>query len=282
MHSEAPHFAIIADETASHGREILSVCLRFIDTVSDPASPIKREALIDMYELPQTTGMAIATAIKESLQKQSIPLSNCRGQAYDTTASMSSNQEDVHAEIVKDAPDAEYQGCCLHSINLVICHASEIKAIKNMMDSCHELFAFFDNSPKRQKFLKIVINAFSSQSAKKKLKDLCMTRLVARHTAFKTIFDLYKYIVKALNEICQPTYNESIYPNEEEWSWDSKTKTMANGLRHTTVDFGFIVSFMSAKELLEPMKPLVSALQGLHVEVYFWVQENRRGQFGIC
>ena len=68
---------------------------------------------------------------------------NCRGQAYDTTASMSSDKKRVQAELAKDAPDAEYQGCCLHSINLVICHACKINSIQNMMDSCHELFRFF-------------------------------------------------------------------------------------------------------------------------------------------
>ena len=270
---KTPHFSIIADETASHGREILSVCVRFLDFIADPSSPVKREVLIYMSELPRTTGIAIATAIKDSLQKQKIALSNCRGQAYDTTASMSSDKKGVHAEIAKDAPDAEYQGCCLHSINLVICHACKITAIQNMMDSCHELFAFFDNSPKRQKFLKIVIEALSPERTKTKLKDLCKTRWVARHTSFETIFDLYEYIVITLNEICQPTNDVRFYPNDEEWSWDGKTKTMANGLRHTMTDFGFIVSFMCAKTMLEPMQPLVSSLQGRYVEVYLGFQK---------
>ncbi|KXJ05465.1 52 kDa repressor of the inhibitor of the protein kinase [Exaiptasia diaphana] len=214
-----PHFAIIADESASHGREILS-----------------------------------------NNRKEKIALSNSRGQAYDTTASMSSDKKGVHTETAKDAPDAEYQGCCLHSINLVICHACKITAIQNMMDSCHELFAFFDNSPKRQKLLKIVVEALSPERTKKKLKDLCKTRWVARHTSFETIFDLYEYIVITLNEICQPTNDVRFYPNDEEWSWDGKTKAMANGLRHTMTDFGFIVSFLCAKEMLEPMQPLVSSL----------------------
>jgi len=41
---------------------------------------------------------------KESLQKQSIPLSNCHGQAYDTSVSISYNQVGVYEENVKDAP----------------------------------------------------------------------------------------------------------------------------------------------------------------------------------
>ena len=57
---------------------------------------------------------------------------------------MSSDKKGVQAELAKDPPNAEYQGCCLHSINLVICHACKINSIQNMMDSCHELFSFFD------------------------------------------------------------------------------------------------------------------------------------------
>ena len=72
-----PHFPLIADETTSHGREILSVCLRFLDFVEDPCCPIKREVLIDLCYLTRTTGKAIATALTESLKKHKIDIANC-------------------------------------------------------------------------------------------------------------------------------------------------------------------------------------------------------------
>ncbi|CAH3161654.1 unnamed protein product [Porites evermanni] len=62
---KCPHFSLIADETTSDGREILSVCLRFLDFVEDPCRPIKREVLIDLCDLTRTTGKAIATALTE-------------------------------------------------------------------------------------------------------------------------------------------------------------------------------------------------------------------------
>lgn len=85
---------------------------------------------------------------------------------------MSSNNKGVQAEIARFAPDADYQGCCLHSLNLAICHACEIKAIQNMMDTCRELYSFFDNSPKRQALLDIVIGALvQGEIKKRKLKN---------------------------------------------------------------------------------------------------------------
>jgi hypothetical protein len=46
-----PHFALIADETTSQGRDILSVCIRLLDFKADPSKPMKREVLLDMCDL---------------------------------------------------------------------------------------------------------------------------------------------------------------------------------------------------------------------------------------
>lgn len=215
-------------------REILSVCLRFLDFVEDPCRPMKREVLIDLCDLTRTTGNAIATALTESLKKHKIDIANCRGQAYDTTSSMSSSKRGVQAEIAKCAPDANYQGCCLHALNLAICHACEIRPIQNIMNSCRELYSLFDNSPKRQRFLDIVIDVLGKgETKKRKLKNLCKTRWIERHSTFETIYDLYEYVVTTLDEICVPSEDERFEcSGEESWDWDASTRTLVNGLRH--------------------------------------------------
>lgn len=50
------------------------VFLRLLDLIADPSNPIKREVLIDMCDLTRTTGSAIATAIRNSLQKHAIDI----------------------------------------------------------------------------------------------------------------------------------------------------------------------------------------------------------------
>lgn len=60
--------------------------------------------LLDLRPLKRTTGRAIAEAIRECLVQCQISLELCRGQAYDTTASMSSDKKGVQAEIGKYAP----------------------------------------------------------------------------------------------------------------------------------------------------------------------------------
>ena len=143
----------------------------------------------------------------------------------------------------------------------------------NMMDTCRELFSFFDYSAKRQNFFAIVVHPLSPDSKMTKLKNMCKPRWIERHTAFETIFELYEYIVITLNEICHPTTDDRFYTTVKEWQWDTETKTKANGPEHVMRSFGHKVNFVVAKNLLEPMRPLVASLQGRLVEVYFGFQK---------
>lgn len=101
-------------------------------------------------------------------------------------------------------------------------------------------------------------------------KTCAKTRWIELPSTFETIYDLYEYIITTLDEICVPSEDERFgCPGEESWQWVSSTQTLANGLRHTMRRFGHIFSFECAMDMLEPMRPLVSALQGHLVEVYF-------------
>ena len=100
----------MADETASHGREFLSVCIRLLDFISDPSmKPQTREVLMAVTDLDRITGEDITLTIQKSLNELKINLADCRGQAYDTTRSMSSDKKGVQAHIQKIPRDAEYQ-----------------------------------------------------------------------------------------------------------------------------------------------------------------------------
>ena len=130
---KCPHYSLIADEVTSHGKEILSVCLRFleIDHANFHVKPKKHEVLLDFHFLQRITGKSIADGILQVLQKHEIDVKNCQGQAYDTMASMSSLNSGVQAHIKENAPDVEFQSCCLHSLNLVIWPFFENSSCKN-------------------------------------------------------------------------------------------------------------------------------------------------------
>ena len=51
-------------QIALRGREVLSVCLRLLD-FADPTNPIQREVLLDLCDLPRTTGSVIAATHRD-------------------------------------------------------------------------------------------------------------------------------------------------------------------------------------------------------------------------
>ena len=69
-----------------------------------PQPLIKKEVFFDFTYFTRTTGLSIATAIKESLATHNIDISKTRGQAYDSTAAMSSNISGVQMCIRESAP----------------------------------------------------------------------------------------------------------------------------------------------------------------------------------
>ena len=101
-----------------------------IDHENYQHKPKKHEVLRDFGFLQRITGKHIAETVLSLLAKHNIDIANCRGQSYDTTASMSSSAVGVQAFIKKSAPDSDYQGYCLHSLNLVVCKASQISAVR--------------------------------------------------------------------------------------------------------------------------------------------------------
>ena len=83
-----------------------------------------------------------------------------------------------------------------------------------------------------------------------------------------------------LDEICVPSEDERFEcSGEESWDWDASTRTLANGLRNTMRSFGHIFCFVCAMDMLEPMRPLVSALQGRLDcrRSLFWLQKSGGG-----
>ena len=86
---------------------------------------------------------------------------------------------------------------------------------------------------------------------------------IERHSTFETIYDLYEYVVTALGEICVPSKDERFEClGEESWDRDASTRTLANALTHTMRSFGHIFCFVCTMDMLEPMRPVASALQG--------------------
>ena len=125
---------------------------------------------------------------------------------------MSSSRTGVQPHINRVTPDTDYQGCCLHSFNLVICSSSQITSMKNLIDHCHQAHLFFRKSPKKQRFFEHVIKCLCPESKRSKINGFCKTRWVERHNTYSSIFELYPYLVRTWNEICHPSDDSRLSP----------------------------------------------------------------------
>jgi len=198
-------YSILCDETTDVSTvEQLTLCVRYVDV----PNCVIREDFLGFIKMESTTGIAIATAIQNELENIGLTFENLRGQGYDGGSNMSGVNNGVQSLILKKQPLAFYTHCLSHCLNLCLSKACNVPAIKNMMGTIQSVSSFFSNSAKRTEKLKSVIESTeisesneSSLIKKKKLKTICETRWVERHTALMTFKELYVYIVTALEEI---------------------------------------------------------------------------------
>ena len=160
INSNSPFYSIIGDEVTDDiaNQQIFSLCIRYIDYgINNSLSPKIRENFIDFCHVDRGTADAIVKAILTCLNRSKLQKEYVRGQAYDTTSSMSSEANGVQAKFRTLVPAAIYSPCNSHKLNLAIASASKLVPIRNCITAVNEIFLFFDNSPKRQKFLEKVI-----------------------------------------------------------------------------------------------------------------------------
>ena len=284
---DSTYFSIIGDEvTESHSnREVLSVCLRFV--AWNRSKPCIKEVFFDVSFLSRTTGAAIATAIEKSLKLNNIDISKARGQAYDGAAAMSSENVGAQVRIRNLAPKAVYTHCRSHVLNLSIAATCRLPEVQNMVDGINSVFLFFDLSPKRQKFLELVLKGKVTSTRKQHLIGLCKTRWAERHSCFETLAEIYEGICITLEAICLSHLHPDLMlvnpddPSSEEWNWqrDRDAKTRAQGLLATMQSSEFIMAFVIVKNCLHILRGMTMKLQKRDIDTivaYSMIEETQK------
>ena len=234
--AEARFFSILADETTDcSNREQLTLVFRFVDGENQI-----REEFLYFIEAPSTTGEALADLLLTQVRMYSLDPSMIRGQGYDGAASMCGKQRGAATQ---QFLLALYVHCSAHVLNLCIVKACEIQAVRNVLGTMIEIDLFFNYSAKRQVVLEKHISLCMPESKKKKLVDLCRTRLVERHEGFESFSSLIKALVHRFEEIVDPQSN-----------WSSDTTATAKGLMLSITQFNFLITFVVTKNVLLTLK----------------------------
>ena len=192
-------FSIIVDEATDVCRnEQMSLIVRW----TDYNYQIYEEP-IGLVQLPDTKAQSICSVIKDLLIRCSLPLAQCRGQAYDGAANMSGIKNGVQALIKKENPHILYVHCLAHSLNLCIQHTAKgCELIRNVMDFLYEIIQLIKCSPKRLTLFNSIRAEVSLGGENTPLlRSICPTRWTVRSGSIDSILKNYNNLIATLEDV---------------------------------------------------------------------------------
>ena len=258
------YFAVLADEVSDvSGWEQLGISLRYVE------NHVPVEKLVRFVACRSVTGAALCTEIRTALNDIGVDEANCRAQGYDGAGAMSGHLNGCQKIFRDHVPLAHYYHCSSHQLNLALTKSCAAREIQCMISDLKSVGLFFKYSPKRQRAMEVSISAENSKRSEadqppiraEKVKMLCETRWVERHTALTDFRELYPAVVHCLQVISGQAQAAT------EVTYDAKSVTEANGLLHAITSDSFIVSFACNIFLFGFTKCLSVLLQGSHMDI---------------
>ncbi|XP_062512637.1 52 kDa repressor of the inhibitor of the protein kinase-like [Corticium candelabrum] len=229
------------------------------------------EKLIKFIACSFGTGSSICAEIRNALRQLGLDETRCRAQAYDGAGAMSGHLNGCQKNFRDHVPRAQYYHCCSHQLNLALTKSCNVSEVHCMLSDLKAVGLFFKYSPKRQRTLEQSVeqeNTKRTSAGEKpiraqKLKLLCETRWVERHTALKDFRDMYFALVHCLQVIS----GQIIATPTAASKYDAKSVTEANGLPRSITSDSFIVALHCCTYLFGYTKCLSVLLQGSQLDV---------------
>ena len=197
---EAHWFSIIADEaTDVSNKEQLTLCVRWVDK-----ELVIHEDPLELIHVPKTDSNTLTSVLKDCLIRFCLPISQCRGQAYDGASNMSGHLNGVAAQIEKVVPAALYLHCFAHCTNLCLQTVGrQCAPVRHALDLVMGISQLIRYSPKRTTLFLSLQSQLSPGSMS--LKPLCPTRWTVRTSAISSVLTNY---AAALEEINAETHDD--------------------------------------------------------------------------
>ena len=253
-----PYYGLMADEvTDSANWEQLGIVVRYVKD----NKPIER--LLEYVKCDNIRGETIAELIITSIRKVGLDTDYCRAQTYDGAGNMAGKQKGAarNFQLKTGNEKATYFHCASHELNLALSKASKVPDVYNMVCLLQSLGVYFTKSAKRQGQFEMDVKGKVEEkefnTMKKKIKPLCETRWVERHTAFEDLEGLYQFIVPFLDKVS----------TNEDRNWDPKSVNEGSGLLKQLTTAKFFVAFQVCRYLFGFTKALSLQLQGTDMEI---------------
>ena len=190
-------------------REQLNISIRWVNKSYEIS-----EDPVGLFCLTNTTADAICDAIKVILIRCSLPLSLCRGQAYDGASNMQGCRKGVATQIKRESSSALSLHCFAHNLNLCLQDVGkQLVFLRDALEVVREIAKLIKFSPKRASLFSQVLAQPDNTGAQPDntgviIKPLCLTRWTARHVAIEAVLKDYKILLETLEKINQTTHDE--------------------------------------------------------------------------
>ena len=143
---EAEIFSLIADKATDVAhKEQLCLTIRWVDKSFEIY-----ETPVELINVPQTDSETLITVIKDSLIRLSLPIGQCRGQAYDGASNMSGHISGVAARLQQLESTAIFVHCFAHCTNLCLqTLGRQSQCVHNALELVMGISQLIRYSPKR-------------------------------------------------------------------------------------------------------------------------------------
>lgn len=194
-------FSLVTDEATdiSH-KEQMCLSIRWVNSSYE----IHEEPL-GLVQLPDTKAETLFSMITDIILRCSLPITLCRGQAYDGASNTSGIRSGVQALVKRQESRALYVHCFAHRLNLCVHDVSkQIDLVCNVMDLVYNLVQLIKFSPKRATMFerfRMEISMNSGQQSGTSLRTLCPMWWTVRHTSIESILCNYRLLLDTLEEV---------------------------------------------------------------------------------
>ncbi len=189
-------YAVIADKATDVSfSEQFNLSIRYVDD-----DYVINEDSIGLFKLPDTKAETLFSVLKDMLTRCSLPLSLCRGQAYDGAATMQGRRKGLATLFRNEVPAALPVHCLAHSLNLCLQDAGrQIHLLRDALDLIREVVKLINYSPKRKHlFFTKLLQDNTSRSG---IKPLCPTRWMVRTEAIGAVLSHYVTVIETMEEV---------------------------------------------------------------------------------
>ena len=206
VHSLKPSwYSILADEATD-----VSASEQFCLSIRSVDDDYKiNEDTVGLFRLPNTTANTLAIVLKDLLTRCALPLSLCRGQAYDGAATMQGIRSGLATVIRTEVPAAISVHCLAHRLNLCLQGAGrKLPLLRDALDTVSQISKLINYSPKRKHLFSEIQMANEGQEATSGIKPLCMTRWTVRTEAIHAVLKHYQSIMETMEEVHSTTHDD--------------------------------------------------------------------------